>query len=50
MSISIDVLQMLLPAIFSAGGAYYAVKSELRWLRADVDELKRRVEKLESNS
>lgn len=36
-----------LSAVFAAGGAWFAVKAELKFLRRDVDENKRAIEKVE---
>jgi len=33
----IELIYSLLSALFAAGGAYAAVKVELRWLRRDTD-------------
>jgi hypothetical protein len=49
MNMNLDLLQTIVTAAFSAGGAYYAVRTELRWLRSDVDDLKQRVTKLETD-
>lgn len=37
----------LLSAAFAAGGAWLAVRTELKYLRRDVDENKRSIEKVE---
>lgn len=42
-----ELLPTVLPAILSAGGAWGAVWVHLRWLRADISRLERRVERLE---
>jgi len=39
-----DWLQVVLSAAFAAGGAYAAVKVELRWLRRDVDRAHARID------
>ena len=39
--------QWIVSAVFAAGGAWMAVRVELRWMRADMDDLKKRVRHLE---
>jgi hypothetical protein len=39
--IGLQVFLSLVSAVFAAGGAYAAVRVQLAWLRADVDDLKR---------
>ena len=43
----VNTLIAILSAAFAAGGAWIAVKSELKWLRRDVDRNARELEKLE---
>lgn len=42
-----DWLQLLANAAFAAGGAWVAIRVELRWLRRDVDRVEKRVDGLE---
>jgi hypothetical protein len=42
-----ELVQLVLVAVFSAGGAYAAVRVELRFMRRDHDKLEKRVEGLE---
>lgn len=37
----------ILPAVGAAGAAWAAIKTELKWLRRDVDHLYRRVDHIE---
>lgn len=37
----------LLAAAFAAGGAWFAVKTELRYMRRDIDENKRELDRVE---
>lgn len=43
----IEVLQTALFAVFAAGGAYAAVRVEIRYLRRDLERLETRVDGLE---
>lgn len=38
-----NLLQAVITAAFSAGVTYGAIRSELRYMRRDLDELRRRV-------
>lgn len=44
---NLEALQTIIPAVFAAGGAYWAVRTELLWLRRDFDRLEARVLRLE---
>ena len=44
---NIEFLQAMAASAFAAGGAYWAVKTEMRWMRADIEEVKHRVTETE---
>lgn len=44
-----ELVKALLPAVFAGGGAYWAVRTELLWLRRDLDRLEERVLRLEQH-
>jgi hypothetical protein len=44
----VELLQLALVAVFSAGGAYAAIRVELRFMRRDQHKLEKRVEGLEN--
>jgi hypothetical protein len=46
-NIGIAILSAVISASFAAGGAWLAVRTEMRWMRRDIDENKIAIEKVE---
>ena len=45
-----ELIQIAVTAVFSAGGAYMAIKTDLKYMRIDIDRLMERVQRLEERA